>query len=103
LELLLNSFHIWDIHISQRGYPFVLTTPIVGIKNTVDETSVISVQPNITFEAANFITQILFTPHDGDSFVRTLNWTSHVQRLDRIEGEIWASVDGFAADFGALF
>jgi hypothetical protein len=62
---------------------------------TVNETLMITVELDISSQAADFINQILsFLAYSGSSIVKTeSNLFSHV--ADRVEVEILASVGGF--------
>jgi hypothetical protein len=77
---------------------FIQMTATLGINDRVNETLRITVELEITSQAADFFNQILlFLAYGGSSIVKTLNQTFfHMQRMVRVEVEILASVGGFS-------
>jgi hypothetical protein len=62
---------------TQRLFLFVQMTATFGINDQVNATLGITIELKITFQAANFITQILsFLAYGGSSTVKALNQTS---------------------------
>jgi hypothetical protein len=58
-ELLRNTLHIWNIHRAQRLLPFTQMTATLGINDRVNETLGITVELDITSQAADFFNQNL--------------------------------------------
>jgi hypothetical protein len=87
----------YDIHRAQRLLLFIQTTVSLGINDQVNETLGITVELEISSQAADFFNQILsFLANGGSSFVKTLNQTSfHMWRMVRVKVEVSASVGGF--------
>jgi hypothetical protein len=69
-------------------------TVTLGINDQVNETLGITTDLEITFQAANFIKQILlFLAYGGSPIVKTLNQTSfHMRQMVRVKVEISVSV-----------
>jgi hypothetical protein len=82
--------------------PFIRTAVTLGINDRVNGTLGITVELEITSQAADFFNRILsFLARGGSSNVKTLNQTSlHMQPMVRVEVEVPASVGGFPVDFG---
>jgi hypothetical protein len=89
------------VHRAQGLLFFIQTTATLGINDRVNETLGITIELEITSQAADFIKQILsFLAYGGSSIVKTLNQTSfHMLRMVGVEVEISASVGGFPVDF----
>jgi hypothetical protein len=58
-EILRNALHIWDVHRAQRLLLFIQTTATLGVNDQVNETLGITVELEITSQAANFFNLIL--------------------------------------------
>jgi hypothetical protein len=58
-ELLSNTLQIWDIHRTQRLLLFIQTTATLGVNCRVIESLEITVELEITSQAADFFNQIL--------------------------------------------
>jgi hypothetical protein len=58
-ELPRNTLHIWDMYRAQRLFFFVQMTAALGINDRVNETLGITVQLELTSQAADFFNQIL--------------------------------------------
>jgi hypothetical protein len=73
---------------------FIQTTAALGINDRVNETFGITVELEVTTQAADFFNQILsFLACGGSSVVRTPIQTSlHMRRMVRVEVEISTSV-----------
>jgi hypothetical protein len=101
-ELLWNTRNILDTHRAQRLSLFVRTTVSFEINNWLNETLRITVELKITFQATNFIKQILpFLAYGGSSIVKILNPTSlHMRRMVRFDVYISVSVCEFSVNFG---
>jgi hypothetical protein len=75
-----NTLHVWDIHRTQRLFFFIQTTETLGISDRVNENLGITVELEITSQAAGFFSQVL-----SFSVVQTLNQTSfHMRRMVRV-------------------
>jgi hypothetical protein len=72
------------------------------INDRVNDTLEITVELEITSQAADFFNQILsFLAYGGRSIVKTLNQTSfRMRRMVGLEGEMSASVGGSPVNFG---
>jgi hypothetical protein len=82
---------------------FIQTTATLGINDRISKTLMITVELEITSQAANFLNQILsFLAYGGSFIVQTLNQTSfHMRRMVRVDVEESASMGGFSVDFGS--
>jgi hypothetical protein len=72
-------------------------TATLGINDRVNETFGITVELEITSQAADFSNQILsFLAYGGSSTVKALDQTSlHMQRINGVEVQVSASVGWF--------
>jgi hypothetical protein len=86
----------------QRLLLFIQATVTLGINDWVNETFWITIELEITSQAADFIKQVLsFLTYGGSSTVKTLNQTSfYVRWMVRIEVEILFSVGELLVNFG---
>jgi hypothetical protein len=58
-ELLRNTLHVWDIHRTQRLLLFTQTTATIGVNDRVNETLGVTIELEISSQAADFFNQIL--------------------------------------------
>jgi hypothetical protein len=81
---------------------FIQSTYTFGINDRANETLGITVELEITSQAADFFNQILsFLAYGRSSIVKTPNQISfHMRRMVRVEVEISALVGRFPVDFG---
>jgi hypothetical protein len=77
------TFSPYGTHRDQRLLLFIQTTAALGINDRVDETLRVTVELEITSQAADFFSQILsFLAYGGSSVVKTLNFDSFSHSAD---------------------
>jgi hypothetical protein len=69
-ELLRNTLHLWDIHRAQSLLFFTQTTATLGVNDRVNETLGVTIELEISSQAADFFNQILsYLTYGGSSVV----------------------------------